>query len=822
MIPYECLPRPGSIHKYLTLTILRKKAEDHIVFKDFMMFMSGSLKGIAEAFRLPISKGDFPHRFNILDHQNYCGAIPPLHSDEDFYCLRQKVDPAEVREIEEWYTQQCNVYCSCWQKPCDCFKAKWNMQHELLKYCWLDVDVLAEAIIRFRDTHLRFGEIASDTEYWKSNSIDPFHYCTQSQVAMDFFIGGLKPEQTCAVSSIKHKTNWSKVSIIWLEYQSKIRNEFIYHIGNSEKEYFDIVTETYVDGFAPRSKTCYEFLGCFYHGCPTCYPNADVMHLMKHQSYGQLREATRRKLTTLAEHYAVVSIWECEWKAAYQPTDYEQELSNIILDRDELFYGGRTEVFSPYFTANTTEKIEYHDVCSLYPTVCSHDVLPIKYPRRYFGDKAKEQMHRISLSHPDPIFGYIRCKVRPNPHDILGLLPHRGDGKLVFDLQEKIGTWFTEEIYLAMSQGYIILEVYEILHWSAENRSNNYFKGYMSFFLRMKQEAEGWKKAGASDESPTDEVKQHCIEDLYQLNGNMARMRSEYVEKNDVRRQTAKIYLNCLWGKFAQNSEQESQQIIYGFHQFHKLNYNTEIAPESIRYRHIAGEAYQAIYKNKKAYYRRNARYNIWIAAAVTAHARCRLHKQMIRIGPERILYCDTDSIVFTYQRSLPSLSSRGLGNWVDESKDFGSAIQMICAFAPKTYLLLLEDGSYRIKAKGCRMTIPNKAKCKPDVLLRILLNKCVETSVGYTPEDALLLDHFTIFSNAIDIEFKYATVFSRYSQKVLRVVLGKRVLVPILDDTQEIGDQELFFSTHPLSLYGRIYTVPFHFKFNPSLYYQT
>jgi hypothetical protein len=45
--------------------------------------------------------------------------------------------------------------------------------HELLKYWWLDVDVLAEAIIRFRDTHLRFGEIASDTEYWKSNSIDP-------------------------------------------------------------------------------------------------------------------------------------------------------------------------------------------------------------------------------------------------------------------------------------------------------------------------------------------------------------------------------------------------------------------------------------------------------------------------------------------------------------------------------------------------------------------------------------------------------------------------------------------------------------------------
>jgi hypothetical protein len=35
----------------------------------------------------------------------------------------------------------------------------------------------------------------------------------------------------------------------------------------------------------------------------------------------------------------------------------------------------------------------------------------------------------------------------------------------------------------------------------------------------------------------------------------------------------------------------------------------------------------------------------------VTAHARCRLHRQIIKIGPERILYCDTDSILFSYSR---------------------------------------------------------------------------------------------------------------------------------------------------------------------------
>ena len=83
--------------------------------------------------------------------------------------------------------------------------------------------------------------------------------------------------------------------------------------------------------------------------------------------------------------------------------------------------------------------------------MCSHDTLPIKFPVRYFGSLAQAQVERINPSHPDPIFGYIRCRIQPNPNDCLGLLPSRVDGKLVFDLNEKVGTWFSEEIYLAMS-----------------------------------------------------------------------------------------------------------------------------------------------------------------------------------------------------------------------------------------------------------------------------------------------------------------------------------------------------------------------------------
>ena len=359
-----------------------------------------------------------------------------------------------------------------------------------------------------------------------------------------------------------------------------------------------------------------------------------------------------------------------------------------------------------------------------------------------------------------------------------------------------------------MSQGYHILDVYEILHFKEHNRSTNYMKGYMSFSLRMKQESEGWKKANASSENPSDDEKEKCIEELFELNGNVARMRKDNVQKNDVQRQIAKIYLNCLWGKFAQSSVDSVNKNIYGYSQFSKIHFDSAINHSTLRYRHIKGEAYQVTYEKTKENYRNNRNYNIWIAAAVTAHARCRLHRQMIKIGPERILYCDTDSIIFLCSRLVNNLASRGLGNWVDETIDFGSAIKKLYAFAPKSYCLVLENGQYRIKAKGCRMTLPNKDKATPDVLEKLLISKCIETAEGYVEQQPLLLDHFTIFSNCLDLSFPYGTLFSRYSTKKFGIVISKRLLIPLLCPKDRVPPN--FQTDYSLTTIGRIDTVPF------------
>jgi hypothetical protein len=98
-----------------------------------------------------------------------------------------------------------------------------------------------------------------------------------------------------------------------------------------------------------------------------------------------------------------------------------------------------------------------------------------------------------------------------------------------------------------------------------------------------------------------------------------------------------------LWGKYAQSSVDAVNENIYGYSQFSKIHFVSTINHSTLRYRHIKGEAYQVTYEKTKENYRYNTNYNIWIAAAVTGHARTRLHRQMIKIGPERILYCDTD-----------------------------------------------------------------------------------------------------------------------------------------------------------------------------------
>lgn len=806
-IEYSALPRPGSAHKYLDLTIIRGTDKDKdIHFKDFFVFMPYSLKQIAKSFDLPIQKGDFPHGFNKPEHEQYIGALPYFK----YYNPDGLKSESDKLELHEWYVEQTRIYCTCYHTECICHKKKWNFQEEIQKYCWLDTDILAQSIAIFRAEHIKFGEeLVEDADEWQPTSIDPLNYMTQAGAALHFFLQGHQAsnmKMRPAITERRLRSGYSKKSILWLEEIMRREQIFIQHAGNSAKEYYDArATLSYVDGhsFDAGEETVYEFLGCFWHGCPRCHADKiqsfTQMHPVRNIPWKVIYDRTIQKIQKLETTYKVVALWECAFE--YVPSEYNNELMNLI-DHREMFSGGRTEVFSPYARTTSTDVIHYHDVTSMYPAVCASKMMPTGHPQIIFGVQC--DMRRLQLQHPDRYFGYVRCRVVPNTQCVLGLLPEHKDNKLIFDLYPKIGVWFSEELYLAMQHGYQVTHIYEVYHFDEHNRSDKYFRGYMSFFMRIKQESEGWKKAGASSNTPSVEEQQQVIERLYrENNGLVARMRPERVAKNEVRRALAKLNLNCLWGKFGQNDDSRTQhKILSSYDQWVKGIYkNVAVDQTSIRYRRMNGGAFMCYYREQQEHVKSNAYVNIWICSAVTAWSRIILHTQMLKVGPEKVLYCDTDSIVFLQAREDTRVfTSRGLGNWADEMEG-DNAIEEFLALAPKTYMLVTRHTPTGIvKAKGVRMNISNQFKTTKEIL-RVLLEEYFVHPVTDGAKTRLYLDHMTIFSNSMNSNYEYATVFTRYAKKILQVVISKRMSIP--------------FPAHSLAslLKGdidRLYTAPF------------
>ena len=57
----------------------------------------------------------------------------------------------------------------------------------------------------------------------------------------------------------------------WLAYIGHTRGDKI-HAGNGREVNLPEVINVKVDGYSPKTNEVFEYLGCFWHGCP-CMPN---------------------------------------------------------------------------------------------------------------------------------------------------------------------------------------------------------------------------------------------------------------------------------------------------------------------------------------------------------------------------------------------------------------------------------------------------------------------------------------------------------------------------------------------------------------------
>jgi len=286
-------------------------------------------------------------------------------------------------------------------------------------------------------------------------------------------------------------------------------------------------------------------------------------------------------------------------------------------------------------------------------------------------------------------------------------------------------------------------------------------------------------KAGASSETPSEEEKELVRQELYVQNGYMAKMVVANVRKNPVKRALAKLNLNCLWGKLAQDSYKDDKKMVFNYDEWmQEIILNPMIDQTSLKYRTMEGSAYMCYFALQNEFAKENARVNIWMASAVTAWARTILHERMFVVGPENVLYCDTDSVVFLKNRNdTTEYTARGLGKWTDETEE-GDEIEQFLALAPKCYMKIERNNPTGcVKAKGVRMTVSNKEKTSQEVISTIL-----EQELMYPEEEKeepLRLDNMVIAPNCLDSAYPYASMFTRYGKKILRAVLNKRKAVP-------------------------------------------
>lgn len=363
----------------------------------------------------------------------------------------------------------------------------------------------------------------------------------------------------------KHQVNQSQEAIEWLEFEdSKVGGmRRIQHMRNSTDDEVKVVTPVqayFVDGFDQETQTVYEFQGCWFHGCKRCFKEKRDVTRNCHpdRTVEGVYEATMRKAQMVrAAGYTVVEKWECEYKEGKKTDPDLQAFLKTYeavppLEPRDLFFGGRTGATTLYVKAEPGEEIGYQDFTSLYPYVNNYCEYPVGVPEIYLNP-SNQNIHSY--------FGIVQVDVIGPDWLFHPVLPVREGGKLTFPLcgkcvkeeQEKPwlersnmcghstqertlhGTWCTPELQKAVEEGYQILKIHEVWHFTPENRHVGLFKDYVNTWLKLKQESAGWPAGCETPEQTAAYVK--CYEDHESI-------KLENVAENSGWKAVAKMLLN--------------------------------------------------------------------------------------------------------------------------------------------------------------------------------------------------------------------------------------------------------------------------------------
>lgn len=301
----------------------------------------------------------------------------------------------------------------------------------------------------------------------------------------------------------------------------------------------------------------------------------------------------------------------------------------------------------------------YKDVNSLYPWVLRECPLPVGAPR--MASAAAVASPHAYLASLGATAALVHCDVicpRDLYHPVL--VATERDGRLRATLEDKVGAHFTSiELLKAVSLGYTVTKIHDSMEFET---SSSEFKGYIDFYYRLKNDA----RARGAD--------------------------ADYA--------LAKMNLNTLWGKFAQKP---SDGTVAAYKDVQAWYSALAQAMTGRTLLDVKGSTAEYVLASvTPAYQRPLDSTNVALASFITAHARLKLYSALEVLG-RRVIYHDTDSVIYESCEVDPLDNGDELGQWKDECG--GAPITDVCCLGPKTYAYryTTADGAVRevIKCKG-------------------------------------------------------------------------------------------------------------------------
>uniref|UniRef100_A0A2D4PM34 DNA-directed DNA polymerase n=1 Tax=Micrurus surinamensis TaxID=129470 RepID=A0A2D4PM34_MICSU len=319
------------------------------------------------------------------------------------------------------------------------------------------------------------------------------------------------------------------------------------------------------------------------------------------------------------------------------------------------------------------------------------------------------------------------------------------------------GTWCTVELNVVVEKGYRIAEIYEV--WHFERKAKNLFSEYINLHLRQKQEASGYPEW-----CKTEEDKERYVRDYKKNEG--VQLRQEHIEFNPAKRQIAKLFLNSLWDKFGQSTNQLTTSVVTEPEELFKYLFVPYYKASSCEF--VDDEAAILMWKVAENQPTKSTCTNVFIASFTTAYARLELYKLLDRLE-DRCLYHDTDSVIFISREGAwsPALGDY-LGQLTSEIPP-NTSITKFAAAGPKTYGYGLSNGSTVLKVKGITLNSANSAKVNFESLKNLIDEYCLTEG---SEKKEIRIEQPGI----VRVKKRWA-LETRVLRKTLRVVYNKRVL---------------------------------------------